>query len=364
MASRVFYAVAKGKRVGIYNTWVDCKKFVDGYGGAVFKKFGTEREAERFIKNYQQHGSSKSNVEKLRPVEQRSANAREDSSKETFYAVKSSNPSVPNKIFKDWQACSQYVSGKRGLSFKKFATSSEATKFVAGSLDPKLLVQRLDTTARDFDQRHTLQAEHDSEESAALRSKTVSVFCDGSSLGNGTSLAAAGYGVYFQDYSHYEQISEPLTKGEPTNNRAELKAVLEALLKIWNSIKKNEPVPLFHIFTDSELVARLINDEAVVLTDQQLRARTNGDLIVPLVHVHQKVQRFYDINESFYKDSSSGASRKLRIEWVKGHSDSVGNTIADELARNGAAKSQFLIRGAELQDSVPCSKDQTSQIPN
>ena len=36
MASK-FYAVKKGKIPGIYNSWDDCKKMVDGFPGAVYK---------------------------------------------------------------------------------------------------------------------------------------------------------------------------------------------------------------------------------------------------------------------------------------------------------------------------------------
>lgn len=45
----VFYAVAKGLHPGIYKTWVDCKNQIDGFKGAVYKKFETENEANDFI---------------------------------------------------------------------------------------------------------------------------------------------------------------------------------------------------------------------------------------------------------------------------------------------------------------------------
>jgi len=44
-----FYAVAKGRQVGIYTTWSDCKINTDGYPKPVFKKFSTKEEAEKFI---------------------------------------------------------------------------------------------------------------------------------------------------------------------------------------------------------------------------------------------------------------------------------------------------------------------------
>ena len=44
-----FYAVAKGRNIGIYNTWGECQKQVNKFKGAIFKKFDTEEEAQHFI---------------------------------------------------------------------------------------------------------------------------------------------------------------------------------------------------------------------------------------------------------------------------------------------------------------------------
>lgn len=46
----MYYAVAVGKVKGIYTTWEECKKMVDGVVNAKFKKFATREEAERFLK--------------------------------------------------------------------------------------------------------------------------------------------------------------------------------------------------------------------------------------------------------------------------------------------------------------------------
>lgn len=47
MASK-FYAVKKGKKPGIYFSWEECKKMVDGYPGAIYKSFKTLEEAKAF----------------------------------------------------------------------------------------------------------------------------------------------------------------------------------------------------------------------------------------------------------------------------------------------------------------------------
>jgi len=62
------------------------------------------------------------------------------------------------------------------------------------------------------------------------------MFVDGSSLGNGSPAARAGYGVVFSPVQWFYPISSRLEQdGHPqTSNRAELRAVLAALgLRIW-----------------------------------------------------------------------------------------------------------------------------------
>lgn len=44
-----FYAVAKGKKPGIYTSWPECQQNTNGYPGPIFKKFDTKAEAEAFI---------------------------------------------------------------------------------------------------------------------------------------------------------------------------------------------------------------------------------------------------------------------------------------------------------------------------
>lgn len=47
MASK-FYAVRRGKSTGIFLSWEECKKQVDGYSGAEYKSFKTREEAQEY----------------------------------------------------------------------------------------------------------------------------------------------------------------------------------------------------------------------------------------------------------------------------------------------------------------------------
>ena len=51
MATKIkkFYAVRQGYKIGIFNTWDECKKQVMGFKGATYKSFKTMEEAENYM---------------------------------------------------------------------------------------------------------------------------------------------------------------------------------------------------------------------------------------------------------------------------------------------------------------------------
>lgn len=44
-----FYAVKKGRQPGVYNSWDECFEQVNGYSGAIYKKFKVEADAQAFV---------------------------------------------------------------------------------------------------------------------------------------------------------------------------------------------------------------------------------------------------------------------------------------------------------------------------
>lgn len=51
MAKKKFYAIAKGRKPGIYDNWPMAEAQVKGFRGAVYKGFFTRQEAETFLKH-------------------------------------------------------------------------------------------------------------------------------------------------------------------------------------------------------------------------------------------------------------------------------------------------------------------------
>tara|TARA_B110000208_G_C11792212_1_gene438016 strand:+ start:87 stop:731 length:645 start_codon:yes stop_codon:yes gene_type:complete len=75
----------------------------------------------------------------------------------------------------------------------------------------------------------------------------INVYTDGSSINNGKSNAIAGIGVYVGD-NDKRNISEKL-KEQPTNNRAELTAIIRVFDILKNEISCKQKI---NIYTDSE----------------------------------------------------------------------------------------------------------------
>lgn len=56
MAKKKIYAVKKGKKIGIFKTWNECKESVEGYPGAEYKGFFTEEEANEYLSGVESIG--------------------------------------------------------------------------------------------------------------------------------------------------------------------------------------------------------------------------------------------------------------------------------------------------------------------
>ncbi len=137
----------------------------------------------------------------------------------------------------------------------------------------------------------------------------VQIYTDGACLGN---PGKGGWGAILIYKEHQKKIfgGEP----ETTNNRMEMKAVIESL----RALKKSSEIILY---TDSTYVK---------------------DGITKWIHGWKK-NGWRNANRKPVKNSELWQeldieTKKHRIEWiwVKGHSGNYYNEIVDELARNGA----------------------------
>ena len=52
MPKRKFYAVAVGRKTGLFSTWDLCKEQVNGYKGNIYQGFSSEAEAQAYLNSY------------------------------------------------------------------------------------------------------------------------------------------------------------------------------------------------------------------------------------------------------------------------------------------------------------------------
>ncbi|XP_040283484.1 ribonuclease H1 isoform X1 [Bufo bufo] len=190
-AATMFYAVRKGRSPGVYKTWAECKEQVDRFPAARYKKFASEEEAWKFVKDNPEASSSR----------------LEGSSKGT---------STPSDVKPSYRA-------KRPLpsSTSTEQSAPKRTKFIDISSLPPLPGQSFGN----------------------MGDSTI-VYTDGCCSRNGRKEARAGIGVYWGP-NHPMNVAERL-EGRQTNQRAEIQAACRALEQA-----KSENINKLVVFTDS-----------------------------------------------------------------------------------------------------------------
>ncbi|XP_068136443.1 ribonuclease H1-like [Hyperolius riggenbachi] len=200
LALRMFYAVKKGREPGVYNTWEECKEQVDRFPAAKYKKFASEEEAWKFVRD----GVG---VPAPTKASENGSNAQSlDTSKVKRYHI---NPAY---------------SAKRPLensSSSKDPVSPKRTKLIDISELPP-------------------QPGH----SFTHMGDATVVYTDGCCSQNGRIKARAGIGVYWGP-SHPLNVAERL-EGRQTNQRAEIQAACRAIEQA-----KSQNITQLVLYTDS-----------------------------------------------------------------------------------------------------------------
>ena len=135
----------------------------------------------------------------------------------------------------------------------------------------------------------------------------ITMYTDGAARGN---PGPGGFGTILMYKGHAKELSGGFRK--TTNNRMELKAVIEGL----KQITKPE-IPIV-IYSDSQYIVKAINEGWL---NNWIKTNFKGG------------KKNSDLWREYYELS---ANHKIRIEWVKGHSANRYNNRCDELATTAA----------------------------
>jgi len=362
--SGYYYAVAKGKKTGIFNSWSDCQKQVNGYPGAKFKKFGSKAEALEFVQSGASSAretfpmvalGSQQTKDKFQGWKKSEDNGKSFLDSLRTAGFTSTLPSQPPKVATT--ACNEIYSLMENTKATVLCAGTGVDNLSAGdSLDKDQLqtlinsgkatvimvpqatanyMQLIDKAEGANGQTGKIgrQGRSPSGMRSARKgkkandttrtlikapcttfdSKYISVYTDGACEENGRRGARAGIGVYWGP-NHRFNVSEPLL-GRQTNNRAEIHAAIRAIRQA-----KSEGLPGINVHTDSKFMIKSITEWIQKWKRNGWKLSTGSPVI--------NREDFEELEE---------AKKGIIVRWVyvKGHAGHAGNEAADQLAKNG-----------------------------
>uniref|UniRef100_A0A0V0GC64 Ribonuclease H1 n=1 Tax=Triatoma dimidiata TaxID=72491 RepID=A0A0V0GC64_TRIDM len=304
------YAVAVGRKVGIFDTYDECKVQIINYPNAKFKKFNTETEAAEFIRKM----SISVPVDSIpnTPLN------KENTFKPDLIKVEKISPS--NTALNNLNNKISVIEQKLDSFIAKATDMMEGISTRMNKLEEKL--------KRSGDQNELVVAEPPRKKPKVqdmtkvgnfLYSDNgyVKVYTDGACSKNGRMGAKAGIGVWFNE-SHPLNVSAPV-KGPPTNNTAEIQAARIAITQAYRA-----GVTKLSVHTDSQFLINCITQWIYKWKKNEWKLTSGGpvknkDELVKLDAAIQSVEA---------------------VEWihVQGHNGILGNEMADSLARQGASQ--------------------------
>ena len=229
-----FYAVAKGFCPAIYQSWDDTQKQVNGYSGALFKKFKNIEDAEKYMKDM---GHTE-----IIEIPVRSQNLR---------AIDIT------VLSKNLVAIEKNLYRLRELIDSREKEEKEEKKENKEHKEQKEHKEK----EEQEEKKEKEEQEEKKEKEEQSQEQSLIAFTDGSCKNNGKKSAIASYAVVWP-YSQEHNFSAKLSKNEPqTNNRGEYHAVIKAI-EIASIIDPTADRTLI-VYTDSKL---LINSLTIWIT--------------------------------------------------------------------------------------------------
>ena len=149
----------------------------------------------------------------------------------------------------------------------------------------------------------------------------ITIYTDGSCLGNGKETNEGGFGVVVVDENENLLYTYKKRNKNTTNNREELRAILYSFLNygvkvdnMWTGPNVNIPV----VYSDSAYCVNTFNS-------WMFNWARNG-----WIKSDNKVPENLDLIQAYYDWYQKGYRIELRK--IKGHANNPGNEIADKLA--------------------------------
>jgi ribonuclease HI len=287
-----------------------------------------------------------------------------------FYAV---HKGKQRGIYTDWNECKKHIFGVRHPVFKKFNTKEEAEHFLIHGFGTKTNQSMADTLGVVVGGVEAVGG--DAENNIDNDTHIIHAFTDGSLIRkkskNGETKLLCGYGIYIPAYGLMDELRYAGTiRDNKTNNRGELKAIIEALNYILDFIDKvtggvdgdggdgsggnggsdggsdggdsteNEKLKKTKIviYTDSSYSKLILGDTGVKYRKAgYLVSKKSGEEVKNADMVHEIME---------IRDKISAYGMELIVKHVYAHTnldtfEANGNRLADEYANIGANKTHL-----------------------
>jgi viroplasmin and RNaseH domain-containing protein len=125
-----FYAVARGKVVGVFDNYDDVKESIKSFPQPLQKKFSSFDDAKAYYEKF----ANGTVIDETPAVSSKKRQREEVAKAPVFYAV---NRGHKTGVFPTWAECQGQITGFKGAKYKKFDNEEEArsfandTKFIA-----------------------------------------------------------------------------------------------------------------------------------------------------------------------------------------------------------------------------------------
>ncbi|XP_060082066.1 ribonuclease H1-like [Ylistrum balloti] len=316
-----YYAVRRGRIPGIYKTWDECKKQVNGFPKARYKKFNSETEANDFVNDTESEPGhcSSTKVYNTQPQNRYHKSTATNNMGHTPAASSHRQPvqkvSVSNNTdgFNDAEFNGDMKNVFK-IEYKKTVymqnpRSGDTNQRSNGAKSRGVHSKPSSTWSRSFHTRNR-------NENDTGQDNGVVVYTDGGCFNNGQRGAQAGIGVYWGP-DDPRNVSERLP-GRQTNNRAEIHAACRAIEQA-----KTQGLQSITIKTDSQFLISAATQWMPGWLSNNWKLSSGGPV--------KNKEDFVHLNQ---------VSAGIRIKWihVPGHRGIVGNEAADSLANEGALK--------------------------
>lgn len=315
-----FYAVAKGRKVGVYHHWDEVKPLVNGFSGPRFKKFPTLEQANKFIEENsgeqtprERHNNTRSRVnpdfvkhrEEVRQLIQQA---------ERGILLPTTKVTVYPKVEVHLKEENLSELDENYIPPQPINPNKPIERIPDNLLPPSFIGWTIIASPDVYDIVEDLPEE---------------IYTDGASRGNGSSSAISGYGVYLgrrhTNFSvGWKDCKIYAGTAGPTNQTLELLAIRHAL-KLIETKKPSEIV----IKTDSQFGIDCLTKWCKGWETKGWMKKDGKPVI------HREI-----LKECRATMERINSHTYLRFVHVRGHRGNYGNEMADLLANLACDRSE------------------------